>query len=64
MAIDADFRSADWAEQHNIYHSVSDTISEMDEKLDKFMQTLASRSSEALALLKKFHGKEQTILMN
>jgi methylglutaconyl-CoA hydratase len=23
MAIDAEFRSAEWAEQHNIYHSVS-----------------------------------------
>ena len=30
MAIDADFRSANWAEQHNIYHLVSPTIAEMD----------------------------------
>ena len=53
MAIDADFRSANWAEQHNIYHSVSSTIAEMDEKLDAFLQTLSSRSDEALALIKK-----------
>ncbi|PTT71097.1 MULTISPECIES: enoyl-CoA hydratase/isomerase family protein [unclassified Chryseobacterium] len=53
MAIDADFRSAEWAEQHNIYHSVSETIEEMDAKLEKFLQTLASRSSDALALIKK-----------
>lgn len=53
MAIDADFRSAEWAEQHNIYHSVSDSIQEMDEKLEKFLETLASRSSDALALIKK-----------
>jgi methylglutaconyl-CoA hydratase len=53
MAIDADFRSAEWAEQHNIYHSVSDSIQEMDEKLEKFLQTLASRSTDALALIKK-----------
>lgn len=53
MAIDADFRSAEWAEQHNVYHSVSENIEEMDSKLDKFMQTLASRSSDALALIKK-----------
>ena len=53
MAIDADFRSAEWAEQHNIYHSVSENIAEMDAKLEKFLQTLASRSSDALALIKK-----------
>ena len=53
MAIDADFRSAEWAEQHNVYHSVSENIQEMDVKLEKFMQTLASRSSDALALIKK-----------
>lgn len=53
MAIDAEFRSADWAEQHNIYHSVSDSIAEMDEKLDVFLQTLSTRSNEALALIKK-----------
>lgn len=53
MAVDADFRSADWAEAHNIYHSVSATIDEMDAKLDEFMQKLASRSAEALALIKK-----------
>lgn len=53
MAIDADFRSAEWAEQHNVYHSVSDSIQEMDEKLETFLQTLASRSSDALALIKK-----------
>lgn len=53
MAIDADFRSAAWAEQHNIYHSVSENIAEMDAKLDKFLETLSSRSSEALALIKK-----------
>ncbi len=53
MAIDADFRSAAWAEQHNVYHSVAPTIAEMDAKLEKFLETLASRSSEALALIKK-----------
>ncbi|MGL6129228.1 MAG: enoyl-CoA hydratase/isomerase family protein, partial [Chryseobacterium artocarpi] len=39
--------------QHNVYHSVSENIQEMDEKLEKFLQILASRSSEALALIKK-----------
>lgn len=53
MAIDADFRSAAWAEQHNVYHSVSDSIDEMDGKLSDFLQKLSSRSEEALSLIKK-----------
>ncbi len=53
MAIDADFRSANWAEQHNIYHAVSPSITEMDIKLENFLQTLATRNDEALALIKK-----------
>lgn len=53
MAIDADFRSAAWAQQHNIYHHVSPTIAEMDTEIEQFMKTLAGRSSEALALIKK-----------
>ncbi|QQV01897.1 MULTISPECIES: enoyl-CoA hydratase/isomerase family protein [Chryseobacterium] len=53
MAIDADFRSAEWAQQHNIYHSVSPTIAEMDSQLDKFLEKLSSRSKDALALIKK-----------
>ena len=53
MAIDADFRSANWAVQHNIYHSVSPTIAEMDSEIAHFLEKLASRSSDALALIKK-----------
>lgn len=53
MAIDADFRPAEWAEQHNIYHSVSENIAEMDSKLEKFLNTLSTRSEDALALIKK-----------
>ncbi|MCC2589602.1 enoyl-CoA hydratase/isomerase family protein [Chryseobacterium sp. MFBS3-17] len=53
MAIDADFRSAAWAEAHSIYHSVSENITEMNEKLSQFLNALAGRSDEALALIKK-----------
>ena len=53
MAIDADFRSSDWAKTHNIYHSVSHTIEQMDEEIFSFLQKLSSRSSDALALIKK-----------
>lgn len=53
MAIDADFRSAEWAEVHNIYHSISPTIDEMDGHLSEFLAKLSMRSDEALALIKK-----------
>ncbi len=53
MSIDADFRSADWCKQRDVYHSVSPTIEEMDEKIAEFLEKLSSRSSEALALIKK-----------
>ncbi len=53
MSIDADFRSADWCENHDVYHSVSENIEEMDEKLYTFLEKLSHRSSDALALIKK-----------
>ena len=53
MAIDADFRSADWAQQHNIYHSVSYSVEEMDVQLRDFLAILTTRSDEALSLIKK-----------
>ena len=53
MSIDADFRSADWCEKHDVYHSVSENIQEMDGKIEAFMKKLSERSADALALIKK-----------
>ena len=53
MSIDADFRSADWCEKHDVYHSVSENIQMMDEEIDKFLEKLSTRSSDALSLIKK-----------
>ena len=53
MSIDADFRTADWCEKHDVYHSVSENIQEMDEKIIAFMEKLSTRSSDALSLIKK-----------
>ncbi|SFI26134.1 enoyl-CoA hydratase/isomerase family protein [Halpernia frigidisoli] len=53
MAIDADFRSAEWCENNNIYNSVSEDIKEMDLKIEEFLAKLSGRTSEALALIKK-----------
>ena len=53
MSIDADFRSADWCEKHDVYHSVSENIEIMDAEINTFMEKLSTRSSDALALIKK-----------
>ena len=53
MSIDADFRSAYWCEKHDVYHSVSPTIAEMDAQLQQFLTGLSARSTDALALIKK-----------
>lgn len=53
MAIDAEFRTAEWAVQHNVYHSVSESIEEMDGKLSNFLKMLSSRSEYALSLIKQ-----------
>ncbi len=53
MAIDAEFRSAEWGLSHGVYHKIFDTIEQMDTELDGFLETLASRSPEALSLIKK-----------
>ena len=53
MSIDADFRSADWCEKHDVYHSVSENIEIMDAEINVFMEKLSTRSSDALALIKK-----------
>ena len=53
MSIDADFRSADWCEKHDVYHSVSENIEKMDAEINSFMEKLSTRSSDALALIKK-----------
>ena len=65
MSIDADFRSADWCANHDVYHSVSETIAEMDAELGQFLEKLATRSSDALDLIKKvsWNGTENFELL-
>lgn len=53
MSIDADFRTADWCEKHDVYHTVSENIEKMDIEINSFIEKLSTRSSEALALIKK-----------
>lgn len=53
MAIDAEFRSAEWLKEKGVYHSVSNSIEEMDKKIDEFLFKLAGRSADALTAIKK-----------
>lgn len=53
MMIDAEFRSAEWCQNHNIYNKVFETIPDMDAALEGFMKTISERSPEALNLMKK-----------
>lgn len=53
MSIDAEFRSAEWAVTHNIYHKISNSIEAMDTEIEAFLSKLSTQSNEALTLIKK-----------
>lgn len=53
MALDADFRTAQWAKDHHIYHHISPDISSMDDAIKTFTEKLAQQSKDALSLIKK-----------
>ena len=52
MAIDTDWRSAQWAAEHGLYNRVLGSIEELDDALDAFAATLAESNPEAMARLK------------
>ena len=53
MAIDADWRDAEWAERHGLYSKVYDNIESMDAALAKLTDFLASANPEAIRQMKK-----------
>ena len=53
MALDAEFRTAEWALANHVYHFVGKDIDDMDFQLSEFLKNLSDKSSEALALIKK-----------
>lgn len=61
MSLDTQFRSPQWAMEHNIYHSVSQSIAEMDTEIEQFMMKLSTRSEKALEYIKQiaWEGAEQ-----
>jgi methylglutaconyl-CoA hydratase len=53
MAIDAEWRSARWAEEYGLYSRVFDSNNALDSGLDSFARKLAKSNPEALTQLKK-----------
>jgi enoyl-CoA hydratase/carnithine racemase len=53
MAIDADWRSAAWAERHGLYAEVLETVPALDHRVDEFARKLAGYDPEATRRLKE-----------
>jgi len=53
MAVDADWRDAEWGYRHGLYAELHDSVASLDEALVKRVQTLASSNPDAMAQLKK-----------
>ena len=52
MAIDADWRSARWAEEFGLYSKVFDSVNALDSGLDSFARKVGRSNPQALAQLK------------
>src|SRR5262249_42665402 len=52
MAIDADWRSAEWGERHGLYARVVTSVTELDEAVNRLSLTLSEANPDALARIK------------
>ncbi|MEO7363235.1 MAG: enoyl-CoA hydratase/isomerase family protein [Gemmatimonadaceae bacterium] len=61
MAVDADWRDAEWCERHGLYTQLSDSAESMRAAVTKLATTLAASNPEAMAELKRvfWEGTEQ-----
>lgn len=53
MAIDADWRDAQWGEQHGLYAKLFPAVAGLDSAMETFPKTLAESNPEALARIKR-----------
>ena len=53
MSIDADWRTAEWAERHGLYARIFDSPKDMDAALDKLIGFLSGANPEAIRQLKQ-----------
>jgi len=60
MAVDADFRDAEWGERHGLYSRLFDDVGALDTAVDSLAATLATSNPEAMLHLKQvfWHGTE------
>ena len=61
MAVDADWRDAEWCERHGLYTGLCDSVPDMRAAVSKLASTLAASNPEAMAELKRvfWEGTEQ-----
>ena len=61
MAVDADWRDAEWCERHGLYSKLADDQLALDSAVDALATTLANSNPEAMAELKRafWAGTEQ-----
>jgi methylglutaconyl-CoA hydratase len=53
MAVDAEWRDADWCERHGLYARVFDDVAAMDAAVERLAATLARSNPEAMLQLKR-----------
>jgi methylglutaconyl-CoA hydratase len=53
MAVDADWRDADWCERHGLYSQLFDSAEAMDAAIDSRARGLAASNPDAMAKLKR-----------
>lgn len=53
MAIDADWRDAEWGYRHGLYAELHENVTALDTALEKRVQTLAASNPAAMSQLKK-----------
>lgn len=53
LALDADWRDADWAARHGLYASVKDSLAEVDEAVATLATKLARANPDAVARIKR-----------
>ena len=61
MAVDADWRDADWCERHGLYAQVYDDVATMDAAINGLAGTLAASNPDAMLALKRvfWQGTEE-----
>lgn len=55
MSLDCKWRSAEWARNRGFYHDICNSISELDDTVEKFSLELSERNPEVLKKIKRIY---------